>query len=189
MGRNLARLPRFVGALEELLGHAVPDEALMLDRGASLLGELVSYDDWLEDRHAVPHADRYQQYLLYLDPAQRFSVVSFVWSGGQRTPIHDHTVWGMVGMLRGSEISEGFELSGGEPVAGSEEILRPGDVSAFSPSTGDIHRVRNAYSDRVSISIHVYGGNIGTIVRHAFAETGEVKPFISGYSNEAGNIV
>jgi predicted metal-dependent enzyme (double-stranded beta helix superfamily) len=46
--------------------------------------------------------------------------------------------------------------------------------------------VPNAYEDRVSISVHIYGGNIGRISRHVFEpQTGERKTFISGYSNEA----
>ena len=54
----------------------------------------------------------------------------------------------------------------------------------MSPTIGDIHLVENALRDRPSISIHVYGGNIGAIARHVFVpETGEVKPFVSGYSN------
>jgi predicted metal-dependent enzyme (double-stranded beta helix superfamily) len=32
-----------------------------------------------------------------------------VWGPGQTTPIHDHRVWGLIGMLRGSEYSQGFE--------------------------------------------------------------------------------
>jgi predicted metal-dependent enzyme (double-stranded beta helix superfamily) len=41
------------------------------------------------------------------------------------------------------------------------------------------------YEDRVSISVHVYGGNIGRISRHVFdPETSTRKTFISGYSNE-----
>ena len=53
-----------------------------------------------------------------------------------------------------------------------------------SPTIGDVHRVQNAYDDRVSISIHVYGGGIGRIRRHVFDEsTGAVKEFVSGYSN------
>lgn len=49
---------------------------------------------------------------------------------------------------------------------------------------GDIHRVRNAYDDRVSISIHLYGGNIGRIRRSVYsADTGQRKEFVSGYSN------
>ena len=49
---------------------------------------------------------------------------------------------------------------------------------------GDIHRVRNAFTDKVSISIHMYGANIGEVERHVFdPATGRAKPFVSGYSN------
>jgi 3-mercaptopropionate dioxygenase len=55
---------------------------------------------------------------------------------------------------------------------------------AVSPTLGDVHAIANAYDDRVSISIHVYGANIGAVRRAVFdPETGEEKPFISGYAN------
>lgn len=38
-------------------------------------------------------------------------------------------------------------------------------------------------ADRVSISIHVYGGNIGGVRRAVYTPEGLVKPFVSGYSN------
>jgi predicted metal-dependent enzyme (double-stranded beta helix superfamily) len=48
---------------------------------------------------------------------------------------------------------------------------------------GDIHTVANALADRPSVSIHVYGANIGAVRRHVFdAETGAAKDFVSGYS-------
>ena len=49
-----------------------------------------------------------------------------------------------------------------------ESVLLPGDVDRVSPRLGDIHRVSNACDDRVSISIHIYGGNIGRIPRHVY---------------------
>ena len=53
-----------------------------------------------------------------------------------------------------------------------------------SPAVGDIHRVANAFGDRVSISIHAYGANIGRVRRHVFdAQTGAAKEFVSGYAN------
>ena len=59
-----------------------------------------------------------------------------------------------------------------------------GQVVAVSPTVGDIHQVANAYDDRVSISIHVYGGNIGAVKRAVYDPvTGAEKPFVSGYSN------
>ena len=36
--------------------------------------------------------------------SSRFSVVSFVWGPGQKTPVHDHRTWGLVGILRGAEL-------------------------------------------------------------------------------------
>ena len=72
------------------------------------LAKLVARDDWLPDELAQPHPQFYRQYLLHADPLERFSVVSFVWGPGQATPIHNHTVWGLIGMLRGQERSQPY---------------------------------------------------------------------------------
>jgi predicted metal-dependent enzyme (double-stranded beta helix superfamily) len=121
--------------------------------------------------------------LLYCDPLERFCVVSFVWGPGQETPIHDHTTWGLVGMLRGAELSQSYDFVDGKPVPGETERLEPGEVVMVSPTVGDVHRVQNAFDDQASISIHVYGGNIGAIERNVFPPDGGVKRFISGYAN------
>jgi 3-mercaptopropionate dioxygenase len=162
------------------------DETARLARARQLMGALIARDDWLPDEFAAPHPQHYQQYLLYCDPLERFSLASFVWGPGHSTPIHNHTVWGLIGMLRGSEISQRFEPSGeGQPMRALERIqLREGDMETVSPSIGDIHSVENAYTDRVSVSIHLYGGNIGAIRRKVFdAQTGATKAFISGYAS------
>lgn len=179
----------FIHELTKVIDAAGNDESKILSEGKDLLNDLVSTDDWLPEAYAKPHPEYYQQYLLHADPEDRFSVVSFVWGPGQKTPIHNHTVWALIGMLRGAERAENFELRAeGSPMqAGDVEVLTPGTVESLSPGDGygDIHRVSNLYDDKVSISIHVYGGNIGRISRHVFvAETSERKPFISGYSNE-----
>lgn len=150
-----------------------------------LLAELVRQDDWLPDDFAQPHPERYQQFLLHADARQRFSVVSFVWGPGQRTPVHDHRVWGLIGMLRGAEDSQGFAFdpAGRLRPQGAPVRLQPGDVEAVSPQLGDIHQVSNAFNDRTSISIHVYGANIGAVTRAVYGPEGQEKPFISGYSN------
>ncbi|MEE1923349.1 cysteine dioxygenase [Pseudomonas sp. 148P] len=181
---RLDRLRRFIGDLAELLDHE-QDEAAILDRGQNLLQQLVAHDDWLPEELAQPDPTRYQQFLLHADSRQRFSVVSFVWGPGQQTPIHDHRVWGLIGMLRGAEYSQGFARteSGALVPAGNPVRLEPGHVEAVSPRIGDVHQVSNAFDDRVSISIHVYGANIGAVKRAVFLADGSEKPFISGYSN------
>ncbi len=173
-----------VQTMTRLSGQALGESAI-LAKGQQLMRNLVARDDWLRDIFAQPHPDFYRQYLLHADPLGRFSIVSFVWGPGQQTPIHDHTVWGIIGMLRGAEISQAYAYRGGAVLpVGKEHRLDPGEVESVSPTLGDIHRVRNAFSDQASISIHMYGGNIGEIRRHVFdASTGTVKPFVSGYSN------
>ena len=184
MSHNPERLRHFIDSLAELLEQQ-PDEATLLDRGQGLLASLVAQDDWLPDDLAHPDPQRYQQYLLHCDSRQRFSVVSFVWGPGQRTPIHDHRVWGLIGMLRGAEYAQDFtrDARGALQPSGAPVRLAPGQVEAVSPRIGDIHQVSNAFSDQVSISIHVYGGNIGAVKRAVYAEDGSEKAFISGYSN------
>ncbi|MDD2104274.1 cysteine dioxygenase [Pseudomonas putida] len=182
--RHPERLRAFIGALAELI-DSNPREGDLLHRGGKLLGQLVSHDDWLPEEFARPDPERYQQYLLHADSRQRFSIVSFVWGPGQSTPIHDHRVWGLIGMLRGAEYSKGFKRNGeGALIAdGGRVQLRPGQVEAVSPKIGDIHQVSNAFADQVSISIHVYGANIGAVRRAVYQPDGSEKLFISGYSN------
>ena len=156
-------------------------------QGGALLAALVATDDWLPPAQARPDPQYYRQYLLYRDPAARFSIVSFVWGPGQYTPVHNHTVWGLVGMLRGAETAQDFAFAADGTLVpcGPPQRLEPGAVTAVSPTLGDIHQVCNAHQDQVSISIHVYGADIGAVDRSVFAPDGTAKPFRSGYSDPA----
>lgn len=180
----IAPLREFVVAMTRLV-ERTDDEATLVAEGRALLARLVARDDWLPAFCAQPDPQFYRQYLLHVDPLERFSVVSFVWGPGQRTPVHDHTVWGLIGMLRGAERCQRWKRGADGSLApdGGEEILQPGQVDAVSPTIGDIHVVANALADRPSISIHVYGANIGAVRRHVFdPSTGAPKDFVSGYS-------
>jgi predicted metal-dependent enzyme (double-stranded beta helix superfamily) len=178
------KLLTFVKELSLLLDKN-PSEEIIFTEGKQLLETLIAKDDWLPEEFTKPHPQYYQQYLLYADPLDRFSIVSFVWGPGQKTPVHNHTVWGMVGQLRGEEKGTPYyrKAEGGFK-AGQACICPPGHVDTVSPNTHDIHVVENNLSDQTSISIHVYGGNIGKIERSVFDPiTGAEKSFISGYAN------
>ncbi|HEY0270324.1 MAG TPA: cysteine dioxygenase [Sphingomonas sp.] len=179
---GLAKLAAFVRALDALLDRTA-DEAEILAEARTHLARLVASDDWLPEAYARPDANRYQQYLLYRDPAARFSIVSFVWGPGQATPIHDHTIWGLIGMLRGAEIAERYERDGAGFRPAGRDRLEPGDVDAVSPSIGDVHRVSNAFADETSISIHVYGADIGAVERSTYDIAGTPRRFVSGYAD------
>lgn len=181
----LHRLKHVVQTMTRLCDQEL-DEPTLLAQATPLMRDLVAQDNWLPAALAQPDPAFYRQYLLHADPLGRFSIVSFVWGPGQQTPVHDHTVWGLIGMLRGAELSQSFAAGtdGALVATGDARRLEPGDVEAVSPRLGDIHQVRNAFADQVSISIHMYGGNIGEVRRHVFdAATGQTKPFVSGYSN------
>src|SRR5471030_2305557 len=167
-----APLRQFLADFTRLI-QAPHGQTEVLAQGSELLVTLIREDNWLAEEFAQPHADHYQQYLLYADPLSRFSVVSLV--------------WGLIGMLRGAEISQNFARHGdGTPQAEGEPVtLQPGDVEKIAPDVQDIHQVSNFYSDRVSISIHVYGGNIGAVSRAVYLPDGREKTFISGYSNSS----
>lgn len=184
--KNTSRLRAYIQDMTRLADRHAADEPTMLAEGEKLLAALVAEDDWLPDEFAKPSTEGYRQYLLYCDPLERFSVVSFVWGPGQKTPVHDHTVWGLVGMMRGAELCEeyGAPVPGKPFLASGRHRIEPGEVDRVSPTIGDIHVVSNAFADRPSISIHVYGANIGAVRRHVFdAATGASRQFISGYHN------
>jgi len=180
---GLDRLRRFIAAAT---GMATPSGLAQTPELQAAFADLVRHDDWLPEACTAPHPQYYQQYLLHCDPLERFSLVSFVWGPGQFTPVHDHEVWGYVGMLRGAEVNQRYVRGedGRVAPAGAATTLQPGDVERLSPAEGDIHRVSNAHADRVSISVHLYGGNIGAVSRHVYdPATGQAKPFVSGYSS------
>jgi predicted metal-dependent enzyme (double-stranded beta helix superfamily) len=180
--KSVARLREFVAGMTRLVERHGADEPRMLDEGGKLLHGLVSHDDWLPEEFAAPSPESYRQYLLYCDPLERFSVVSFVWMPGHRTPIHDHTVWGLVGVMRGEERCD--EFSTDIKKVNSHDV-KAGDVDRVSPRIGDIHVVSNPGTG-VAVSIHVYGANIGAVRRHTYdPATGLPRDFVSGYQNTA----
>ena len=72
------KLLNFVKELSVLLEQK-PGEEIVFTKGKKLLENLIAVDDWLPEEFTKPHPQYYQQYLLYADPLDRFSIVSFVW--------------------------------------------------------------------------------------------------------------
>jgi len=182
----IAPLRQFLQQMTDLVSQT-QDEPTLLARGRELLAALIADDRWLPEACAQAQDGAYRQYLLHCDPLERFSVVSFVWGPGARTPIHNHTVWGLIGMLRGAELCREYEPLPTRVVPqGLEHTLRQGMIEAVSPTVGDWHVVANAVPDQPSISIHVYGGNIGAVRRSVYDEaSGELREFISGYTGSS----
>jgi predicted metal-dependent enzyme (double-stranded beta helix superfamily) len=76
---SIVRLRDFVAAMTRLVEHRGNAEDAVLEPAKALLAGLVAHDDWLPDAFAASDASKYRQYLLYGDPLERYSLVSFVW--------------------------------------------------------------------------------------------------------------
>ena len=61
--------------------------------------------------------------------------------------------------------------------------MGPGEIEAVSPTVGDWHRVSSAMAEGTTISIHVYGANIGAVRRHRLDDLGRIVDFVSGYDS------
>jgi 3-mercaptopropionate dioxygenase len=127
---------------------------------AAGLEQLLAVDGWLAPEHQTGSPHSYRQHLLHVSRSRRLSVVALVWLPGQRTPIHDHVCWCVVGVYRGVEREIHYRLTErGELVPVGAVEARAGHVEALVPPASNIHRVEAA-GDEKTISIHVYGADI-----------------------------
>jgi predicted metal-dependent enzyme (double-stranded beta helix superfamily) len=136
----------------------------------------------------VSRADKFANNLLYRPGDRIFSVMGGNWLPGQTTPIHDHLTWAVVGVCQGEEresiyrrIDDGSNPNKAKLDMVSERINKKGHVTVLG--NAGIHRIDNV-SISPSLSIHMYGLDIGTAERHSYDPvTGEVSRFVSGYCN------
>jgi 3-mercaptopropionate dioxygenase len=130
---------------------------------AAHLGHLLQRDGWLAPADRAPGTDTYRQHLLHVSPCRRVSIAALVWLPGQRTPIHDHVSWCIVGVYRGVEREQRYDLvehEGGHALKPSGTVFAAGGhVETLVPPEGDIHSV-TAAGREMAISIHVYGADL-----------------------------
>jgi 3-mercaptopropionate dioxygenase len=180
-------LKRFIWDIQSIVELAESDREIFVI-GRDLMARLVASDDWLPMNFAtIDPAAPCRQFHLYADGMERFCVVSTVLSGGQTLPVCQEPVWEIMGVLRGAVGRQRFALPAGVPPAanGAAKLLKPGAVETFSPKSGEAVQLGNALDDRPSISIHVYGGDIGKLPRRTVAADGSISEFSNGYANAA----
>ena len=88
-------------------------------------------------------------------------------------------------MYRGTQDEEIYAVGEGSLELAERRSLAPGDFYALIPPADDVHRVRTT-SPESSVSIHLLTNDTGCVWRHSFdTESGEARPFRSGYVNVA----
>jgi predicted metal-dependent enzyme (double-stranded beta helix superfamily) len=179
----------FVADVEETIAGASSPEAAceaIRPRFAALLAD----PDWLppEYQAAAPESGMgggIGQWLLYRASDGSLSLFSLVVPAGSQTPIHDHLAWGLVGLYRGTQEEEIYAGELGALELVERRSLRPGDFYVLMPPHDDIHRVRTT-SAETSVSLHLLTNDTGCVWRHTYdPESGETRPFRSGYVNVA----
>ena len=179
----------FVAGVEHAITAASsPEDACNTIRPR--FAELLADRDWLPAEYQAAAAESGMgggigQWLLYRADDGSLSLFSLVVPPDAETPIHDHLAWGLVGLYRGTQDEEIYARDGDRLDLAERRSLRPGDFYVLLPPRDDIHRVRTT-SAETSVSIHLLTNDTGCVWRHAYdAETGEARPFRSGYVNVA----
>ncbi|MDY7231980.1 cysteine dioxygenase family protein [Hyalangium rubrum] len=127
----------------------------------------------LPDTYVQPAEGCYARHVIHCDPLERFCIVSIVLRPGQSTPIHNHTTWGVIGVVTGREREVRFRRS---DTGGLQELESrfnaPGDTAVVIPPR-DVHRIEGACPEgKPTVSIHIYGGNVDRVTRTIFEQKG-----------------
>jgi predicted metal-dependent enzyme (double-stranded beta helix superfamily) len=179
-------LVRAVRALIEAAASPAEACAAIEPRFRALLADRA----WLPERYRQPAAEGGMgggigQWLLFRAADRSLSLFSLVVPAGAMTPVHDHLAWGLVGLYAGSQDEELYRPEAGRLVPLRRRPLAPGDYYALLPPRNDVHRVRTT-SGETSVSIHLLANDTGCVLRHVYDdETGEQRPFRSGWVNAA----
>ena len=174
------------GVHSAIAGASSPQDAC--DAIRPRFSELLADSEWLPAEYQAPAPESGMgggigQWLLYRSEDGSLSLFSLVVPPGAATPIHDHLAWGLVGLYRGTQDEEIYAGHDGKLDLVERRALVPGDFYALIPPRDDIHRVRTT-SAETSVSIHLLTNDTGCVWRHKYDdETGEAKPFRSGWVN------
>lgn len=163
-----SRLATFIDTVAAVLGHQQAPPPAPCPDIAPHLAALIAEQGWLSDEQQLPDPAAYRRQCLYEHPQARFSIGCFVWAPGQRTPIHDHRSWGVIGVLSGSITSETF-VQDGAGLRGEVPVeIAHRNVAWVHPRLGDIHRIGGG--PQGGISIHVYGCGFQTVCQTLYPD-------------------
>ncbi|TWP53844.1 hypothetical protein FKR81_03545 [Lentzea tibetensis] len=180
-------LQTFIDDVELVVG-TTDDEHEITERVAELLSALLASGYRLPPEFTRPSEEHHVNYPLHIAPGSGWSLASVVWNAGQRTPVHGHETWGVVGIYSGAEREIRYikpAESGGPLTPAGEHVWERGQVTVCCTTDDDVHAVA-AVGDIPTVGIHVYGADIGTIERRLYdPATGAVRRFVSGWNTPA----
>jgi len=165
------------------------DDAAVVQATHPHLAKLIEDIGWLDERYRQPGQGDAAAYLLAKAPDDCWTVVSVVFPPGYSTPVHDHLIWGLVGVCQGLEEESSYERldDGSRPGFARLRYVgtaknEPGAISHVVPPDQEIHSIHNPL-DEPSCSIHVYGGQLDRMPRHRYdPENNAVHDYQTAYA-------
>lgn len=124
----------------------------------------------LPERFFEPMPNHYARRLLHRDDDRGYNAIVMTWGPGQGTGLHDHGgIWCVEGVVAGEMAVVQYEIVDppGEDSPEARYRFAPrGRVQALAGASGalippfEYHTLANALPDRVSVTLHVYGGEM-----------------------------
>lgn len=112
-----------------------------------------------------PLNDCYARRLLHRDADAGYTAVVMTWGPGQKTPLHDHAgIWCVECVVQGRLLVTQFDL-----IEQKEGRFRFHEQQQIEAGVGDAgclippfeyHTLGNALSDDVTVTLHIYGGEM-----------------------------
>ncbi len=178
------RLKRFIWDVQSMAELAESEREILVI-GRDLMARLVACDDWLPAIYALPDPARHQQFALYADGMERFSVVATILAEGQILPVVLDPTWEIMGVLRGAVSLARFTAAGdGGPVPRNDGApMTQGMVATFPAAGRDALRLGNVPGNGTAIVVHVHGGEMTTLARRTFFPDGRKREGPVAYAN------
>jgi predicted metal-dependent enzyme (double-stranded beta helix superfamily) len=165
-------LARFFTELRTVQARTQDPRAIVAQIG-SLVHQLALTTGWLEAKHYECDPEQgFGAHLLHEEPDHSLAVFVGSWLPGRGAPPHNHGTWAVIAGVEGAErntlwvrMDDGSRPGYAKICKRREQVLGPGEVMTFQPDS--IHSVVNE-TDRVSVSLHVYGTHINHTHRFQF---------------------
>jgi predicted metal-dependent enzyme (double-stranded beta helix superfamily) len=176
-------IAQFVNDLRAITSDA-RDSRAIAERVRPLARDLANSKAWLEPKLYRCDPDQgFGAHLLHEEPDHTLAVFAAAWLPGRGAPPHNHGTWAVVVGVDGAEkntfwrrLDDGTRPGYAEIREAGARVFGPGEVVTFQPES--IHSVVNE-TDRVTVSLHVYGKHVNYTIRSQFDPGRNVeKPFI-----------
>jgi predicted metal-dependent enzyme (double-stranded beta helix superfamily) len=149
------------------------DEREILSRVRRLAPKLALAEGWVQRKYYEADSEQgFGVHVLHEEPDHTLAVFAVSWLPSRGTPAHDHGTWAVIVGVEGAEKNVFWERADDRSRPGYAELRRIGEKLAdrgdvVAMPAGAIHSVVNE-SDRVTLSLHVYGKHVNHTERSQF---------------------